>query len=299
MAQLIDGKGIAAQVNKETATAVAELEQKHGIQPALAVVLIGDDPASRVYVKMKEKRSREMGMRSLKYELPADTEQRVVLELIEKLNRDLQVNGILVQSPPPPQINEQEVVLKIDPGKDVDCFHPYNVGKMLLGDRDGFFPCTPWGVMTLLSRSGIDPAGQHVVIVGRSNIVGKPLMALLAQKASGANATVTVCHSRTRDIKEKCLQADILVAAIGQPEFITEDMVKTGAVVVDVGVNRVDDSSAERGYRLIGDVAFKQVEKKASWITPVPGGVGPMTIAMLLQNTLKACKNQNKLEENK
>jgi len=299
MAQLIDGKGIAAQVNKETATAVAELEQKHGIQPALAVVLIGDDPASRVYVKMKEKRSREMGMRSLKYELPADTEQRVVLELIEKLNRDLQVNGILVQSPPPPQINEQEVVLKIDPEKDVDCFHPYNVGKMLLGDRDGFFPCTPWGVMTLLSRSGIDPAGQHVVIVGRSNIVGKPLMALLAQKASGANATVTVCHSRTRDIKEKCLQADILVAAIGQPEFITEDMVKTGAVVVDVGVNRVDDSSAERGYRLIGDVAFKQVEKKASWITPVPGGVGPMTIAMLLQNTLKACKNQNKLEENK
>lgn len=295
MATLIDGKRIASEVNEETAREVAKLKEERNLQPGLTVVIVGEDPASQVYVRMKEKRAVELGMNSRKIALPADTSQEKLLATIDELNADPTVDGILVQSPPPPQIDENEIILNIDPAKDVDCFHPFNVGKMLIGDRDGFFPCTPQGVMVLLERSGIDPEGKHAVIIGRSNIVGKPMMALLMQKATGANATVTVCHSRTKDIPALSQQADILVAAIGKPEFVTGDMVKPGAVVIDVGVNRVDDPSKKRGYRLVGDVAFSQVEPKASWITPVPGGVGPMTIAMLMQNTVKACKMQNGL----
>ncbi len=296
-AQLIDGKTISAQVNEESATEVKKLQEKHGCTPGLAVVLVGSDPSSQVYVNMKEKRTKQLGMNSFKYELPEHTTQEDLLKLVHELNENPKVHGILVQSPPPPQIDEQEIILSINPKKDVDCFHPFNVGKMLIGDRDGFFPCTPYGVMVLLERSGIDPTGKHAVIVGRSNIVGKPMMALLMQKAQGANATVTVCHSRTPDIAAHCQRADILVAAIGKPEFVTADMVKPGAVVVDVGINRVDDPTAKRGYRLVGDVAFEEVKEKASWITPVPGGVGPMTIAMLLQNTVKACKLQNGVDD--
>ena len=209
---------------------------------------------------------------------------------IAKLNTDPAIHGILVQSPPPPQIDERAVVLAIDPRKDVDCFHPFNVGKMLIGDRDGFFPCTPWGVVVLLQRSGIEVAGKHVVVIGRSNIVGKPLLALLVQKAAGADATVTVCHSRTPDLAEHCRRADVLIAAMGRPEFVTAAMVKPGATVVDVGINRVTDPAAKNGYRLVGDVAFAAVAAVAGAITPVPGGVGPMTIAMLMRNALDACR---------
>jgi methylenetetrahydrofolate dehydrogenase (NADP+)/methenyltetrahydrofolate cyclohydrolase len=292
-AQIIDGKKISAEVNAETAAQVKWLKEEHGLQPGLVVVIVGEDPASKVYVGMKEKRANELGLFSRKIELPADTTQEQLLEVIDDLNADPKVNGILVQSPPPPQIDEHEIILRIDPQKDVDCFHPYNVGKMLIGDTDGFFPCTPYGVMVLLERHGIDPEGKHAVIIGRSNIVGKPMMALLVQKAKGANATVTVCHSRTPNIKELCLQADIVVAAIGKAEFVTADMIKPGAVVIDVGINRIDDPAAKRGYRLVGDVKYDEVADKASWITPVPGGVGPMTIAMLMQNAVKACKLQN------
>lgn len=294
-ARLIDGKRVSTEVNGETMAEVAHLRQSHGLRPGLTVVIVGDDPASRVYVNMKQKRANELGLESRKIELPADTTQEQLLEVVDRLNADADVHGILVQSPPPPQIDEHEVILRIDPTKDVDCFHPYNVGKMLIGDTDGFFPCTPYGVMVLLERHGIDPEGKHAVVLGRSNIVGKPMMALLVQKARGANATVTVCHSRTGDIAEKCRDADILIAAIGRREFVTADMVKPGAVVVDVGINRVEDPSRKTGYRLVGDVAFDEVAAKASWITPVPGGVGPMTIAMLMQNTVKACKLQNGL----
>jgi len=292
-AQLIDGKRISAEVNQETAAEVQRLKDAHGLQPGLTVVIVGADPASQVYVRTKEKRANELGLWSQKIELPAETTQEELLRVIDELNGDPRVHGILVQSPPPPQIDEREVVLRLDPKKDVDCFHPYNVGKMLIGDRDGFFPCTPYGIMVLLERHGIDPCGKHAVVLGRSNIVGKPMMALLMQKAAGANATVTVCHSRTPNIKELCLQGDIVLAAIGKAEFLTGDMVKPGAVVVDVGINRVEDPAAKRGYRLVGDVEFEAVAAKASWITPVPGGVGPMTIAMLMQNAVKAAKLQN------
>ena len=292
-AQIIDGTRVAAQVHLETAAAAKALKDTHGLQPGLTVVIVGSDPASQVYVGMKEKRARELGFYSQKIEMPATTTQAELLAVIDKLNRDPKVHGILVQSPPPPQIDEQEITLRIDPRKDVDCFHPYNVGKMLIGDTDGFYPCTPYGVMILLERSGIDPAGKHAVVLGRSNIVGKPMMALLVQKAKGANATVTVCHSRTPNIKDYCRQADIIVAAIGKAEFLKGDMVKPGAVVIDVGINRVEDATAKKGYKLVGDVAYEEVAAKASWITPVPGGVGPMTIAMLMQNTVKACKLQN------
>ena len=296
-AQIIDGTRVAAQVHIETAAAAKALMDTHGLQPGLTVVIVGSDPASQVYVGMKEKRARELGFYSQKIEMPATTTQAELLAVIDKLNRDPKVHGILVQSPPPPQIDEQEITLRIDPRKDVDCFHPYNVGKMLIGDTDGFYPCTPYGVMVLLERSGIDPAGKHAVVLGRSNIVGKPMMALLVQKAKGANATVTVCHSRTPNIKDYCRQADIIVAAIGKAEFLKGDMVKPGAVVIDVGINRVEDAAAKKGYKLVGDVAYEEVAAKASWITPVPGGVGPMTIAMLMQNTVKACKLQNGIKE--
>lgn len=293
--KIIDGKSIAAQVHEETAKEVASLARNNNLQPGLAVVLVGEDPASQVYVNMKAKKSAELGIFSDKRVLPKDATQGEVLAVVEELNNDPKIHGILVQSPPPPQIDEAAIVRAINPAKDVDCFHPINVGKMLLGEGDGFLPCTPHGIMVLLERSGIDPSGKHAVIIGRSNIVGKPMMALLVQKAKGANATVTVCHSRTANIAEHTRQADILIAAIGKAEFVTADMIKGGAVVIDVGINRVDDASAPRGYRLVGDVAYKEVAEKASLITPVPGGVGPMTIAMLLHNAVKACKMQNGL----
>jgi len=296
MSKNIDGKKISASVNEETAQSVARLKEDHNLTPGLAVVLVGEDPASQVYVNMKVKKCHELGIFSDKRVLAADSTQDELLALIEELNKDSKINGILVQSPPPPQIDEAAVVAAIDPKKDVDCFHAENVGKMLLGEDDGFLPCTPHGVMELLARSGVDAAGKHAVVIGRSNIVGKPMMALLVQKAAGANATVTVCHSRTKNMEELTRQADIVIAAIGKPEFVKADMIKDGAVVIDVGINRVDDASAPRGYKLVGDVAYDEVAAKASLITPVPGGVGPMTIAMLMHNTVKACSLQNRVE---
>lgn len=293
MSKDIDGKKISASVNLETAAEVAGLKEEHNLTPGLAVVLVGEDPASQVYVNMKVKKCHELGIFSDKRVLSVDSTQDELIALVEELNHDPKINGILVQSPPPPQIDEAAVVAAINPKKDVDCFHAENVGKMLLGEDDGFLPCTPHGVMVLLERSGVDPSGKHVVVIGRSNIVGKPMMALMVQKAKGANATVTVCHSRTQNMEELTRQADIVVAAIGKPEFVTANMIKEGAVVIDVGINRVDDATAPRGYKLVGDVAYDEVAEKASLITPVPGGVGPMTIAMLMHNTVKACKIQN------
>ncbi|MCP3968300.1 MAG: bifunctional methylenetetrahydrofolate dehydrogenase/methenyltetrahydrofolate cyclohydrolase FolD [Lentisphaerae bacterium] len=292
-ASIIDGKMIAAKVHEETAEEVAVLARDYNVQPGLAVVLVGDDPASRVYVNMKVKKCKELRIYSEKHALDKTATMEEVLELVKKLNNDSRINGILVQSPPPPQIDEDEVVAAINPAKDVDCFHASNVGKMLIGKNDGFVPCTPYGIMMLLERSGVDPSGKHAVIIGRSNIVGKPMMALLVQKAKGANATVTCVHSRTKNLPEITRQADILIAAIGQPEFVTADMVKDGAVVIDVGINRVEDPNGRSNYQLVGDVKYDEVFDKASMITPVPGGVGPMTIAMLLHNTIKACKQQN------
>ena len=293
MSQLIDGKIISQKIHEETARETAMLKEKYNLQPGLVVVLIGEDPASQVYVNMKEKKSKELGFYSEKIVLDKNATMDEVLKLIDKLNKDPRVHGILVQSPPPPQIDEDKVIETIDPKKDVDCFHAVNVGKMLIGKTDGFYPCTPYGVMKLLEYSNVNPAGKHAVIIGRSNIVGKPMMSLLVQKAKGADATVTVCHSRTQNMKFYTNQADIIIAAIGKPEFVKADMVKEGAVVIDVGINRVEDKTAKSGYKLVGDVAFEEVSKKASLITPVPGGVGPMTIAMLMQNTVKACKLQN------
>lgn len=292
---IIDGKAIAETINHETAIRVAALARTANLQPGLAVILVGENPASQVYVNMKVKKCHELGIYSEKHVLDKNATMTEVLELIDKLNNNPALNGILIQSPPPPQIDEDAVVAKILPSKDVDCFHAENVGKMLIGKDDGFFPCTPHGIMVLLERSGVDPCGKHAVILGRSNIVGKPMMALLVQKAAGANATVTVVHSRTPDIASYTRQGDILIAAIGKPEFVTADMVKPGATVIDVGINRVDDPAAKRGYRLVGDVKFDEVSQKAGLITPVPGGVGPMTIAMLMHNAVKACKMQNKL----
>ncbi len=291
-ATIIDGKAIAAAVTSALAEEISRLKQQN-LQPGLAVVLIGEDPASQVYVNTKVKTCAALGIYSEKHLLDKNATMDEVLALIDKLNRDPKIHGILVQSPPPPQIDEEAVVAAIDPAKDVDCFHAENVGKMLIGKTDGFYPCTPYGVMELLAQSGIDPAGKHAVVIGRSNIVGKPMMALLVQKSKGANATVTVVHSRTKNLAELTRQGDILIAAIGKPEFVTADMVKDGAVVIDVGINRVDDPSLPKGYRLCGDVNFDDVVGKASYITKVPGGVGPMTIAMLMSNAVKACKMAN------
>lgn len=294
-AKVIDGKAIAASLNEETATSVAALARNHNLQPGLAVILVGEDPASKVYVNMKVKKSLELGIFSDKRVLAENAAQEEVLSIVNELNGDKRIHGILIQSPLPPQINESDVIFSINPAKDVDCFHPENVGRMFLGEERVFFPCTPYGIMVLLERSGIDPCGKHVVILGRSNIVGKPMMALLTQKRNGANATVTVCHSKTVDIAKYAKQADILIAAIGKPGFVTGDMVKEGAVVIDVGINRVKDENSSKGYKLVGDVVFDEAVKKASYITPVPGGIGPMTIAMLMHNALKACKMQNGL----
>jgi len=289
MRNLIDGRAIAEKVYVDLRTQMAELKSK-GVTPGLAVVLVGDNPASRTYVRSKDKMSRELGLHSVKLELPASTTQSELLSRVDELNRDSKVHGILVQSPPPKQINEAAIVRALDPRKDVDGFHPLNVAKLAMGDPTGFVPCTPLGVQRLLIESKIDIAGAHVVVLGRSMIVGKPVALLLIQKAKGGDATVTVAHSRSKNLKEITRSADILIAAIGRAHFVKAEHVREDAVVIDVGINRVDDKSNERGYRLVGDVAFDEVAPKASAITPVPGGVGPMTIAMLMSNTVKAAR---------
>ncbi len=293
-ATIINGKIIADQIRKEVADSVKKLKVKTKKVPGLAVVLVGDNPASQVYVNMKKKACEEVGITSFEYKLPKETTADDLCKLVDKLNNQVDVNGILVQLPLPTQIKEDIILNRIDPGKDVDGFHPVNVGKLITG-QDTFFPCTPYGVQQMLIRSGNSPNGKHVVIVGRSNIVGKPLAMILMQKNEEANATVTVCHSRTKNLEKITKDADILIAAIGQPEFIKADMVSKYAVVIDVGVNRVDDPKNSKGYKLVGDVAFDEVKEKVKAITPVPGGVGPMTIAMLMQNTLKAFKLKEEL----
>jgi methylenetetrahydrofolate dehydrogenase (NADP+) / methenyltetrahydrofolate cyclohydrolase len=289
MGNLIDGRAIAEKVCVDLRREIADLKSK-GVTPGLAVVLVGENPASRAYVRSKDKMSRELGLHSVKIELPASTTQSELLARVEELNRDAKVHGILVQSPPPKQIDEAAIVRALDPHKDVDGFHPLNVAKLAMGDPTGFVPCTPLGVQRLLIESKIDIAGAHVVVLGRSMIVGKPVALLLMQKAKGGDATVTVAHSRSKDLEEITRSADILIAAIGRAHFVKADHVREGAVVIDVGINRIDDKTKERGYRLVGDVAFDEVAPKAKAITPVPGGVGPMTIAMLVSNTVKAAR---------
>jgi len=289
MGNLIDGRSIAEKVYVDLRHEIADLKSK-GVTPGLAVVLVGDNPASRTYVRSKDKMSRELGLHSVKLELPASTTQSELLARVEELNRDPKVHGILVQSPPPKQIDEGAIVRALDPRKDVDGFHPLNVAKLAMGDPTGFVPCTPLGVQRLLIESKIDIAGAHVVVLGRSMIVGKPVALLLMQKAKGGDATVTVAHSRSKNLEEITRSADILIAAIGRAHFVKADHVRAGAVVIDVGINRMDDKTHERGYRLVGDVAFDEVAPKAKAITPVPGGAGPMTIAMLMSNTVKAAR---------
>jgi methylenetetrahydrofolate dehydrogenase (NADP+) / methenyltetrahydrofolate cyclohydrolase len=289
MMKLIDGRVIAEKVYAELRSEIAQLKAR-GVTPGLAVVLVGDNPASRAYVRNKDKMCRELGLHSVKLELPATTTQDELLARVDELNRDPAIHGILVQSPPPPQIDEPAIVRALDPAKDVDGFHSTNVAKLVLGDPTGFVPCTPLGCQRLLIESGIEIAGAHVVVLGRSMIVGKPLALLLMQKAPGGNATVTVVHSRSKNLAAITRSADILIAAIGQAQFVRQEHVRDGAIVIDVGINRVDDTTNERGYRLVGDVAFAEVAPKAGAITPVPGGVGPMTIAMLMANTVKACR---------
>lgn len=279
MAEIISGKEIAAKIRAEIAGETEKLKARHGIAPGLAVVLVGDDPASRVYVSMKEKACRESGFYSAEHKLPAETGEEDLLALIDRLNRDEKVHGILVQLPLPKHIDESKVLEAISPTKDVDGFHPYNVGRLMVG-KPSFKPCTPFGVIKMLEYSGIEIEGKEAVVVGRSNIVGKPIALMLLQK----NATVTICHSRTGDLKGKVISADIVIAAVGVPEMVKGDWIKPGAVVIDVGVNRVGEK------KLVGDVEFDAASKVASAITPVPGGVGPMTITMLLYNTLEAAK---------
>ena len=288
-AKILSGTDLAAEIRAEAAAGVIESQEKHGVTPGLAVVLVGDDPASAVYVNNKQRACEQAGLYSDSARLPGTASEDEILAAIHAYNHDPRVHGILVQLPLPDGIDQHRVIETIDPTKDVDGIHPYNLGKLLQG-RPDFPPCTPSGIVELLLRNGHDPEGANVVICGRSDIVGKPLAALLMQRGKGGNATVTVCHTRTRDLAEVTRGADILVAAIGQPGAITADMVREGAVVIDVGINRVDDPTARRGYRLKGDVDFEPVSRRASAITPVPGGVGPMTIAMLLVNTLTAAR---------
>ncbi len=284
---IIDGKKISQEIKDEVKQAVAELQRKSGIRPGLAFILIGENPASQSYVKSKGKACDEIGFYSVTERLPESVTENEVLSLIDRFNDDENIHGILVQLPLPRHINEQKLIEAIDPSKDVDGFHPANVGKMMIG-IDTFFPCTPYGIVELLKRSGIDPSGKHVVVVGRSNIVGKPIANMLVQKKEWANAVVTIAHTAAKDISVYTKQADILIAAVGKPNAITKEMVKAGAVVIDVGINRVKDSTAKSGSKLVGDVDFDNVKEIASAITPVPGGVGPMTIAMLMVNTFKA-----------
>jgi methylenetetrahydrofolate dehydrogenase (NADP+)/methenyltetrahydrofolate cyclohydrolase len=289
VAKLIDGRATAENVYVDLRREIAELKSR-GITPGLAVVLVGDNPASRTYVRSKDKMCRALGLHSVKLELPGSTTQAELLARVQELNRDPGIHGILVQSPAPKQIDEEATVRALDAGKDVDGFHPENVAKLVMGDPSGFVPCTPLGVQRLLLENKIEIDGAHVVIVGRSMIVGKPLALLLMQKNKNANATVTVVHSRSRDLEKVTRSADILIAAIGRANFVKAAHVSDGVSVIDVGINRVEDAASERGYRLVGDVAFDEVAKKAAAITPVPGGVGPMTIAMLMSNTVKAAR---------
>ena len=291
-AKVIDGNKIATVIRAELKQQVEALA-KRGVTPGLAVVLVGENPASQVYVRNKKKACADIGIQSFSHELPAETTEKKLLALIAKLNADPRVDGILVQLPLPKHIDEQKILYAIDPEKDVDGFHPVNVGKMLIGEK-AFLPCTPAGCQEMLVRSGFDPSGKHVVIVGRSNIVGKPMAAILMQKCAGANATVTVCHSRTKNLTALTTQGDIVIAAIGVPQFLKARMVKPGAVVIDVGINRVEDKNAKLGYRLVGDVDYKGVSKKAKAISPVPGGVGPMTITMLLKNAIASATKRAK-----
>ena len=285
----IDGKQISAEIRSEVAAEVAKLKAA-GVEPGLAVILVGDNPASVSYVTAKERACVEVGIRSFPIRMAADTSEEVLLAEIERLNQDPAVHGILVQLPLPKHIDESAVIRAISPDKDVDGFHPISLGKMVLGE-DTFLPCTPHGIIQLLIRSGVETSGKHVVVVGRSNIVGKPVANLLIQKAAGANATVTICHTGTKDMASFTSQADILIVAAGRPNTVTADMVKPGVVVIDVGVNRIEDATKKNGFRLVGDVDYQAVSKLADKITPVPGGVGPMTIAMLMANTAKSAAN--------
>jgi len=290
-AEIISGKEIAAQIRSELAEEIVELK-KQGVTPGLGVILVGEDPASRSYVTAKEKACEEIGIHSDDNRLPVDTNQEDLIALIEKMNGDPAIDGILVQLPLPSHLDEQAVLMHVS-DKDVDGFHPMNLGKMMLG-QETVLPCTPNGVVEMLIRKNVKIEGAHVVVVGRSNIVGKPVANMLLQKNDRGNATVTLCHTRTKDLKAQTIQADILIAAAGMPEMITADMVKKGAVVIDVGVNRVEDATKKRGYRLVGDVDFDAVSEVASMITPVPGGVGPMTITMLLKSTVNLSRKRLK-----
>ena len=292
-AKIIDGKEIARQIREELAVEIRQLKEK-GIVPGLGVILVGDDPASRSYVTAKEKACHEIGIFSDDNRLPADATQSELLALIRKMNADPKINGILVQLPLPKQLNESEVLVTIDPDKDVDGFHPTNVGRMVVGEK-AFLPCTPHGVLQMLLRSGVKVEGAHAVIVGRSNIVGKPLANMLMAKGPLGNATVTVCHTKTKNIAHYTRQADIVIAAAGRPNTVTADMIREGAVVIDVGVNRIEDATKKAGFRLVGDADFEGCLAKASMITPVPGGVGPMTITMLLYNTVESARRANGL----
>ncbi|MGQ0539248.1 MAG: bifunctional 5,10-methylenetetrahydrofolate dehydrogenase/5,10-methenyltetrahydrofolate cyclohydrolase [Gemmatimonadaceae bacterium] len=294
-AQLIDGRAIAKAVRADVAREVALLHAR-GVTPGLTVVLVGDNPASSVYVRSKEHASVEAGMAGQTIRLPASSTQAELLAVVDRLNADPRVHGILVQMPLPKQIDPNAIIRRVTPAKDVDGFHPVNVGKLLIGERDGFAPCTPAGVQELLVRSGVETRGAHAVIVGRSNIVGKPMAALLVQDGPGGNCTVTICHSRTHDLAGHLRRADIVIVALGRPATIRGEMLRSGAVVIDVGINRIDDPAAAKGYRLVGDVDFESARRVASHITPVPGGVGPMTIAMLLRNTVQAARQLENIQ---
>ncbi len=288
MTKLILGKDVAAEIYAELRQRIENLKSK-GVTPGLAVVLVGDDPASQVYVRKKGEMCEELGMKSLIVRMPAETTQEQLMSKVNELNNDPSIHGFLVQLPLPKHLDEELVINAINPAKDVDCFHPSNVGRVLIGNPD-FLPATPAGVQQMLIRSGVETSGKHVVVIGRSNIVGKPMAAMMVQKGIGADSTVTIVHSRTKNLPEITRQADILIVAIGKPRFVTEDMVKEGAVVIDVGTNRVEDPTHPKGSRLVGDVDFDKVKDKTSAITPVPGGVGPMTICMLMANAVKAAE---------
>ncbi|MBO5547361.1 MAG: bifunctional methylenetetrahydrofolate dehydrogenase/methenyltetrahydrofolate cyclohydrolase FolD [Candidatus Methanomethylophilaceae archaeon] len=295
MTKLILGKDVSAEIYAELRQRIDTLKSR-GVVPGLAVVLVGDDPASQVYVRKKGEMCEELGMKSVTVRMPADTTQEQLMSKVDELNNDPSIHGFLVQLPLPSHLDEEMVINAIDPKKDVDCFHPSNVGRVLIGDPD-FLPATPAGVQQMLIRSKIDTSGKHVVVVGRSNIVGKPMAAMMVQKGIGADSTVTVVHSRTKDLAAITRQADILIVAIGKPRFITADMVKEGAVVIDVGTNRIDDPTHPKGSRLVGDVDFDNVKEKTSAISPVPGGVGPMTICMLMANAVKAAEKASEVKQ--
>ncbi len=293
-AKLLKGAEVAKEIRAELKAEVQQLHEKHGVVPGLVTILVGENPASQSYVRAKQNTAHELGFYSIQDNQPADLSEEALLKLIDKYNKDPKIDGILVQLPLPKHVNENRVLLAIDPGKDVDAFHPVNVGKLMIGEPD-YLPCTPAGIQELLVRSGTQISGAEVVVVGRSNIVGKPIAMMLMQKAPGANATVTVTHTRTKDVKGHCLRADILVVAAGVTEYVKGDWVKPGAVVIDVGVNEVGKTAD--GKRILkGDVAFEEASQRASAITPVPGGVGPMTITMLMKNTVRACKVHNNLK---